>query len=163
MMIPSHIDFKDASTAFHYAGPTSSSTHSGMRDMFSRYALSKLANILTTTELQRILDAEGSPIIVTAVNPGPTNTDGGLSVFPAWVRPLVRVSGMFVAPAKGALPILFLAADREVREKSAAFKGLYFSTKTGKSETPSVKARDANLARNLWVTSMEAVAPWVKT
>lgn len=167
MLIPSGMDFQDATTAFHYAGPSSSATHASTRDLFSRYALSKLANILTTTELQRILDAEGpssssgSRIVVAAVNPGPVNTEGGMSVFPGWVRPLARMSGLWVPPAQGARPVLFLAADRRVRDSPADFKGRYFSTRPGRSETPSAMARDATLARNLWALSVQAVAAWV--
>lgn len=161
MLVPGKLRF-DKIDDLKYPGMTSSATYSGLRDMFSRYAVSKLANILFAKELQRQLDAEQIPIITASVNPGPVNTDGGLSVFPKWLQPLMRLSGMFVAPSKGAIPILYLATEPTIRKDPAAYKGLYYTTNC-QPTTPSAAARDPVIAQNLWEISTKAVGDGTKS
>lgn len=159
MLIPAKIQF-DKLDDLRYHGMTSSPNFSGMRDMFSRYAMSKLANILFCKELQRRLDADEVPIISTTCNPGGTNTEGGMSVWPVWMRPIM--SRIFASAAKGALPVLYLASAPEIKLDSAKFKALYYNPSC-KVEKPSALAQDAQLAKNLWRISEEATAPYIKT
>lgn len=142
---------------FKYHGMTSS--FSGQRDLFSRYALSKLANVLFCKELQRRLDLEQIPIISTTCNPGGTNTDGGISVWPVWLRPVM--SRIFAHASKGALPVIYLAAAPEIKRESANYKAQYYNPSC-KIEKPSALAQDAELGRNLWKTSEQALAGYIK-
>jgi NAD(P)-dependent dehydrogenase (short-subunit alcohol dehydrogenase family) len=73
------------------------------------YGQSKLANQLFTLELQRRLEAAGSPVLVTAAHPGWTATDLQRT------SPVVRFMNRFVAmtPPQGALPTLRAATDPE--------------------------------------------------
>src|ERR1700744_5992929 len=120
MLVPSQLRF-DKIDDFKYPGMTSS-PYSGMRDMFSRYSVSKLANILVAKEIQRRLDAEESPVIATSVDPGPVNTEGGMGLFPAWLRPLLKFSRLWVAPSTGAIPVLYLATEPAIRQNPAKYK-----------------------------------------
>jgi len=136
MMIPATMKF-DKLDDLRYPG-VSSPNYTGMRDLFSRYAMSKLANVLFGFELQRRLDAEHIPIISTSCNPGGTNTDGGMSVWPVWMRPIM--SRIFAPAAKGALPVLYLASAPEVKLDSKKYKGLYYNPSC-KVEKPSALVR----------------------
>jgi NAD(P)-dependent dehydrogenase (short-subunit alcohol dehydrogenase family) len=158
MMIPANMQFSSLDS-LRYPG-MSSPNYTGMRDMFSRYALSKLANILFSKELQRRLDAENIPIISTSCNPGGTNTEGGMSVWPAWMRPIM--SRIFAPASKGALPVLFLTSAPEIKRDPAKYKALYYNPSC-KAEKPSALAQDTQLARNLWKISEEAVAAYTRT
>lgn len=73
------------------------------------YGQSKLANQLFTLELQRRLEAAGSPVLVTAAHPGWTATDLQRTTA------LVRFFNHFIAmaPPQGALPTLRAATDPE--------------------------------------------------
>jgi len=144
---------------FKYKGMTSSPDFSGMRDLFTRYALSKLANILFCKELQRRFEKEKVPIISTTCNPGGTNTDGGMSVWPVWMRPIM--SRLFAPASKGALPVLYLAAAPEIKGDPSKYKALYYNPSC-KAETPSALARDVGLARNLWATSEKALEAYIR-
>jgi NAD(P)-dependent dehydrogenase (short-subunit alcohol dehydrogenase family) len=139
----------DKPSDFEYHGFSSKPPHNSTRDLFSRYALSKLANILFTAALQKRYQG----IICTSCNPGGTNTAGGMSVWPVFLRPIM--SRFFVAPAVGARPVILLAAGTE------RYKGVYMGNKC-KVELPSSFARDAALAENLWNSSEEALAKWIK-
>lgn len=157
-MIPSNIRF-DKIDDFKYGGVTSPPAYSGMRNLFSRYGVSKLANILFTKELQRRLDEEGVSVISTTCNPGGTNTGGGLSVWPAWLRPIM--GRMFAPATKGALPILYLACAPEIGSDGTKYKARYYNSSCT-AEAPSTLAQDMLVAKNLWKTSEEAVAAYLK-
>ena len=157
MLIPANLQF-DKLEDFHHHG-VSAPNYSGMRDLFSRYALSKLANILFCKELQRRLDSDNVPIISTTCNPGPTNTEGGMSVWPALIRPVM--SRIFAPASKGALSVLYLASAPEIQNDPAKYKAQYYNTAC-KVELPSLPARDAQLAQNLWRLSETAVTPYMK-
>ena len=153
-MIPSTMRF-DKIDDFKFHGTSSSPPYAGMGDLFSRYALSKLANILFTAALQ-----ERYPnFVCTSCNPGGTNTAGGMSVWPAFLRPVM--SRLFATPAVGARPVLLLAGDRDVAAQRGKYKGVYMGSKC-KVETPSQFARNAELAENLWKVSEEALGKWIK-
>jgi len=91
MFIPANLKF-DKRSDFHNRGITSSPDFSGLRDPFSRYALSKLANILFSKELQERMDEEMGPIISMTCDLGPTDTEGGLGVTPWYLKPIVKGS-----------------------------------------------------------------------
>jgi NAD(P)-dependent dehydrogenase (short-subunit alcohol dehydrogenase family) len=145
---------------FKYHGMSSSLNHSGMRDMLSRYAVSKLANILFAKELQRRLDEDKIPIISTTCNPGATNTEGGLSVFPGVMRPIL--SRVMATPVKAAITILYLACAPEIKRDPAKYKAQYYNS-SGKLEAPSAPAQDKRLAKNLWKTSEGAVGEYLRS
>ncbi|KAI0730003.1 NAD-P-binding protein [Fomitopsis betulina] len=94
-----------------------------------RYNLSKYMGVLHVKELQRQLDAEGAPIIVTAVHPGVVNTDGvqnfahSAGTFKAPVYAFIA-NAFFTSPEKGAYSTVFAAASPAVRE-DPKYKGGY--------------------------------------
>jgi NAD(P)-dependent dehydrogenase (short-subunit alcohol dehydrogenase family) len=154
MLIPKTMRFDNPSD-FKYHGTSSAPPYAGTMDLFSRYALSKLANILFTAALQERYDN----ILCTSCNPGGTNTAGGMSVWPAFLRPIM--SRLFVAPAVGALPVLFLAGGNDVAADKDRYKAIYLGNKC-KVEEPSVFARDSKMAENLWKLSEEVLTKWIK-
>lgn len=122
--------------------------------VFQRYGLSKLANILFASELQRRMDAEGINIISISLNPGATKTDGGLGVMPGFVRPIARL--FFSSPEKAALTSLFAATAFEVRDHKQQYAGKFLNG-PGKVKEPSERARSADLAKKLWDLTKTAV------
>jgi len=116
------------------------------------YAVSKLADILFTYELDRKLKATGLNMLSVAAHPGVTRTDLQRHI------PDEQLEGMFaefaevMQPWQGALPSLFAAADPSV-------KGGEFFGPDGEKEysgypalskhnTPTIK--DKELAKKLW-------------
>ncbi|EKG13734.1 hypothetical protein MPH_09200 [Macrophomina phaseolina MS6] len=119
-----------------------------------RYGKSKMANVLFAAELQRRMDAEGVDIISISLNPGPVKTQGAADVLPFMVRPMVWL--FFKDPAEGAQTTLFAAAAAEIREEKERWKGGYLDG-PGKLKSPSPRARDPQVAYNLWHTTESAV------
>ncbi|GKT46897.1 putative oxidoreductase [Colletotrichum spaethianum] len=119
-----------------------------------RYGTSKLANILFAKELQRRMDEDGVGITSLSVNPGTIRTEGAADVVPFVVRPLVWL--LFTEPAKGADATLFAATAEEVKRDSERWKGKYLDG-PGTIKTPSPKAWDDVIARNLWNITATAV------
>jgi hypothetical protein len=143
MLMPTTIQF-DKAEDFKYPGRSQSQPpYSGMFDLFSRYAVSKVANILHAAELQRRFDDGNIPIIATSFNPGGNNTEGGMSVFPTWLRPIM--SRVMNHPTYGARPALFLAASPD----AVNFKGAYLEPNC-KPGSASAIATDPVRAKNLW-------------
>lgn len=133
----------------------------GVRNQLSRNAVSKSANILFASELQRRLDAENIPIISTSLSPGSTATEGLARISfgllgPIWWLIKTVASG---SPEKGAVPSLYLAAAEEVRERKGEFAGKFLETNL-KVVVPSKLASDPKIARNLWELSEETVKKW---
>src|ERR1700759_165676 len=153
-MIPKTMRF-DQQSDLKYHGTSSAPPYASTWDLFSRYALSKLANILFTAALQQ----RHQNIICTSCNPGGTNTAGGMSVWPPLLRPIM--SRLFAPPAVGARPVLLLAAGKEVVVEREKYKGVYLGSKC-KMETPSPLARNAELAENLWKVSEDALSKWIQ-
>ncbi len=118
------------------------------------YGQSKLANLLFTYELQRRLDAKGSPTIAAAAHPGFSDTElmrhlpGFIPDF-AW-RPFTQ------PPDMGALPTLRAATDPGVQG------GQYYGP-DGIGETrghpkvvgSSAQSHNEDLQRRLWTVSEE--------
>lgn len=150
---------------FTYPGVAPSPPDStGVLNQVSRNAVSKSANILFASELQRRMDAENIPIISTSLSPGITATEGQAGFNFGLLGPLWWLIKTFASwsPQKGAVPSLYLAAAEEVRERKGEFAGRYIESNL-KVAAPSKLASDPKLARNLWELSEEAVRKWTAT
>jgi NAD(P)-dependent dehydrogenase (short-subunit alcohol dehydrogenase family) len=118
-----------------------------MYNEFGAYAQSKLANILFTKHLAKML--EGTGVVVNAVHPGVVHTgfaQGGtyMSKF------FYNVFGFAMdTPEKGARTSLHAALS----EEGGRVTGQYFSGQ--KVKTPSREARDPEIAARLWDVSMK--------
>lgn len=116
------------------------------------YAVSKLADILFTYELNRKLKAAGLNILSVAAHPGVTRTDLQRHI------PGEQLEGMFaeydevMQPWQGALPSLFAATDASV--KGGEFYGpdgeKEFSGYPALSKHRTPTMNDAALAEKLW-------------
>lgn len=87
-----------------------------------RYAISKLAFMMFSAELQRRFDAEKLPILSVAINPGPADSHG---LAPSMLKPMLRplVKWMTVTPEKASWNALFFATAEEGR--SEKYRGKY--------------------------------------
>lgn len=117
-------------------------------------ALTKLANVLWTRELQKRVDAAGAEIACIAVDPGLVNTFASRMPFP-WVA-AVLFKLFFEVPEVGAHNPCFAAAAPEVREDREKWKGTYLEP-VGSIAEPSENARRAGLAKELWDTTERIV------
>ncbi|KAF9235463.1 NAD(P)-binding protein [Melanogaster broomeanus] len=122
---------------------------------FARYCFSKLANVLYASELQRKLDAEGSPITVVSVHPGAVNTFSQkpqLRVF-SWLMEIMGrlLYPLVVNPDVGAYTSVIAAASPEVVQNPDRYRGAYL-VPVGKLEQASDTARDEGLAKEMWET-----------
>ncbi|TFB00479.1 hypothetical protein CCMA1212_007575 [Trichoderma ghanense] len=135
-------------------GTTDPNNYTSRKAVFSRYGASKLANLLFTRELQRRLDEEDVKIIALAVDPGPVATDGGMGVFPGFLKPVLKM--VMKSPDKGALPQLYCATAKEVANEPERYKGQLL-TAPGKTNMGSDKSRNSELARSLWRITEEAL------
>jgi len=119
---------------------------------WNSYAVSKLADILFTYELNRKLKAVGMDMLSTAVHPGVTRTDLQRHI------PEEQLEGMFAEysdvmdPWQGALPSLFAATDASV--KGGEFFGpdgeKEFSGYPALSKYSTSAMNDKELAKKLW-------------
>ncbi|KAF9223134.1 NAD(P)-binding protein [Gyrodon lividus] len=117
---------------------------------FARYCYTKLANILYASELQRRLDAEGSPITVISLHPGSVNTFSRkpqLKKF-SWLVDIL-VYPFFVHPDVGGYTSVIAAASPEVAQNRDMYKGAYL-VPIGKIKNPTDTARDEGIAKELW-------------
>nr|WP_040685146.1 oxidoreductase [Nocardiopsis halotolerans] len=124
---------------------------------YRAYAQSKLANLLFTLELQRRLEAVGSPVLSTAAHPGYAATNlqsHGANPVSRWL--LLLGNRVFAqSPADGALPTIF-AATQDV--PGAAFAGP--KAMGGTRGAPALASRseaawDGRAAKRLWALSEE--------
>ncbi|WP_138733645.1 oxidoreductase [Modestobacter excelsi] len=118
------------------------------------YAQSKLANLLSTLELQRRLTAAGSPVRATAAHPGWAATNlqsrSGSRLKDAAMALGNRVAA--VSSEQGALPTLFAAvADVPGGSYAGPSGPLVRGTPTLAGRSPA--ASDPALARQLWTAS----------
>ncbi|KAL7911507.1 NAD(P)-binding protein [Trichoderma velutinum] len=135
-------------------GTTNVNNYTSRTAVFSRYGASKLANILFTMELQRQLDQEDVKIIALTLDPGPVATDGGMGVFPSFLKPILKL--VMKSPERGALNQLFCATAKEVVDESKTYRGK-FLTAPGKINSGSERSRDGQLAQSLWRITEEAL------
>ena len=112
------------------------------------YGVSKLANILFSAHLAKIL--EGSGVSSYSLHPGVVDTEVWREL-PGFLRPLLRLRGL-LTPEEGAQTTLYCSLQAPASES-----GLYFDK--SRVKTPSRIAQDAQLAEQLWNKSLQ----WVKT
>ncbi|XP_078684463.1 polyprenol dehydrogenase-like [Branchiostoma floridae x Branchiostoma belcheri] len=134
------IDFANLNSSKHY------SPH-------ARYAQSKLANVLTTYELQRRLLADQSHVTVNALHPGVVNSD--LYQHVLWplrmVQSIMGWIGLTKTPAQGADTILYAAMSPDLE----GIGGRYLDNC---QEVPSSdQSYDRDLQRRLWEESCRLV------
>lgn len=126
------IDFDDLQAERRYAPLTA-------------YCQSKLANVLFTYELARLL--EGTGVTANCVHPGVIGTKL-LSDYMGRPRAVGWLSNLaYPGPEKGAQPVIRLASDPAL----AAVSGRYFLEMREAESSPA--SRDPALARRLWEVS----------
>ena len=111
------------------------------------YGVSKLANILFSAHLAKVL--AGTGVSTYSLHPGVVDTEVWREV-PRFIRPLLRLRGL-LTPKEGAQTTLYCALHAPASES-----GLYYDKCRVKS--PSRIAQDAHLAEQLWNQSLQ----WVK-
>jgi NAD(P)-dependent dehydrogenase (short-subunit alcohol dehydrogenase family) len=122
------------------------------------YGQSKLANLLFTLELQRRLDASGSPILATAAHPGMAATNLGSS---SKKNPVLNVVAkvavrLFAQDAtSGAAPTLYAATEQMPGAGYAGPSGRREMTGPPVLVGRSDEAADAATAARLWAASEE--------
>ena len=112
-----------------------------------RYAVSKAAVVLFTKELQRQLDEQGFPILVSVVHPGEVMTEGVIASNNALIRMIGRFA--FQTPEQGAATPLLAATAEEVHRDFKKYKAT-FLVPVGKIETPNPVAEDDGQVKGLW-------------
>ena len=70
------------------------------------------------------------------------------------------MSLLFVAPYKGAAPVLYLSSAPEIKQDPSKYKAKYYN-RACKIETPSALAQDGEVAKSLWTISEEAVKSYI--
>jgi NAD(P)-dependent dehydrogenase (short-subunit alcohol dehydrogenase family) len=125
-------------------------------DAQARYGQSKLANLLFTSELDRRLRADGSPVRALATHPGIARTELARN-FPGPVRLLLPLVGLVLNSAEqGSWPSLMAATSPEA--DGGAYVG---PTRFGEMSGPaghaasSASANDEDLQRRFWDVSVE--------
>jgi NAD(P)-dependent dehydrogenase (short-subunit alcohol dehydrogenase family) len=111
------------------------------------YGVSKLANILFSAHLAKVL--AGTGVSSYSLHPGVVDTEVWREL-PAFLRPLLRLRGL-LTPEEGAQTTLYCALQAPASES-----GLYYDK--SRIKTPSRIAQDAHLAEQLWHQSLQ----WVK-
>ena len=111
------------------------------------YGVSKLANILFSAHLAKVL--EGSGVSTYSLHPGVVDTEVWREL-PGFLRPLLRLRGL-LTPEEGAQTTLYCALQAPASES-----GLYYDK--SRIKTPSRIAQDVQLAEQLWHQSLQ----WVK-
>jgi NAD(P)-dependent dehydrogenase (short-subunit alcohol dehydrogenase family) len=113
-------------------------------------AISKLANILYSKELQRRLDVDDIAITVIAVHPGGVGTFYHRLPFQRLFKWLLGF--FFLTPDEGAYSAAFAAASPDVRADPLKYKGKFLCP-VGILTEVSKQADDLALAKELWQTT----------
>ena len=121
------------------------------------YGQSKLANLLFTSELQRRLEAAGSPAIATAAHPGYAATNLQFHSERRSLDLISRIGNRFLAQDEdgGALPTLYAAVADVPGNGFAGPSGFMQQRGAPKLVNRSDAAKDAAVARHLWDVSEE--------
>ncbi|PVH32424.1 hypothetical protein PAHAL_9G395700 [Panicum hallii] len=124
---------------------------SGLND-FIAYGQSKLANILHSNKLSRILKEEGVNISANAVHPGVirTNLFRNRTIVSVLLNTIGRIISRSVE--QGAATTCYVAMHTQVK----GISGKYFANCNIGS--PSSQASDAELAKKLWQFSLQTVS-----
>jgi NAD(P)-dependent dehydrogenase (short-subunit alcohol dehydrogenase family) len=112
----------------------------------AEYGVSKLANILFSAHLAKLL--AGTGVSTYALHPGVVDTEVWREV-PRWLRPVLRLRGL-LTPEEGAQTSLYCALQAPADES-----GLYYDK--SRVKTPSRIAQDSQLAEQLWNQSLQWV------
>ncbi|KDQ21145.1 hypothetical protein BOTBODRAFT_149902 [Botryobasidium botryosum FD-172 SS1] len=149
--------FAPSSTRYRSKEDFNAITGDAMWTRMSRYGVSKLGNLLFSSELQRRLTAEGSSIISVSVHPG-TGAINGLQVLPGFLRTIAVHVYRWISTtaAEGAHATLYAATSPTVKQ-SADYKGAYLLPSLEITTLSTKLANDPELAAELW-TGSEAVA-----
>ncbi|KAG8927033.1 hypothetical protein FRC00_002360 [Tulasnella sp. 408] len=120
-------------------------------------AISKLANVLFTRELQSRLDAEQVPITCISVHPGIVKTEGPRNAVKTGI--LAYLIKLFLAtlgltPLQGAYTTLFAATSSNIKAEPEKYRGSYVQPFNRLAEV-SAYAQDKQLAEDLWACSEE--------
>lgn len=121
-----------------------------------RYGMSKFANILFTYELQRRLEAAGSPAISVACHPGGSMTELGRHIPPLLAVLFLPLSLIMNSSAEGALPTLLATTGTDVEGSD-----YYGPMRMGEMRHSAHKvdtipaSKDREDARRLWDISTE--------
>jgi len=110
------------------------------------YGASKLANILFSAHLAKVL--AGTGVSSYSLHPGVVDTEVWREV-PNWLRPLLRLRGL-LTPEQGAQTSLYCALQAPAQES-----GLYYDK--CRIKTPSRVAQDEQQAQQLWNQSQQWV------
>uniref|UniRef100_A0A2H8TH63 Retinol dehydrogenase 12 n=1 Tax=Melanaphis sacchari TaxID=742174 RepID=A0A2H8TH63_9HEMI len=118
------------------------------------YSQSKLANVLFSKELSKRL--EGTGVHVYSLHPGLVKTELGRTIDQVYFPGMRFIARFFLypwmkTPEQGAQTTLHCSID----EKAGEENGLYYSD--CKVKEPSALAKDPELAKKLWETSIEMV------
>jgi len=121
----------------------------GIREAVEQYGHGKLLLQTFTEELAR---RHAGSVAVHSLCPGAVRTDIGREA-PAWVKPALALTmrAFFQAPERAALPVLYLAAARELEGQT----GVYLHGK--RRRTPSEMATHPESGRAAWRTVEELV------
>ncbi|KAI7728074.1 hypothetical protein M8C21_030623 [Ambrosia artemisiifolia] len=134
---------------FAYSGPLSDYTNneSSYNSVYA-YGLSKLANILHANELARLLKEDGVNITANSLHPGFIDTElfRGHNIFSVICNKILRYFIKDVS--QGASTTCYLALNSQVR----GITGEFFSDSN--LAKPSMRAKDLELAKELWDFSM---------
>jgi len=117
---------------------------------WSRYSMTKLANILFTRELQKRLDASKSAITCISVHPGGVNTFASRTPYPFLASVVMGL--FFSVPETGAYTSCFAAASPLVRRNPEKYRGAYL-VPVGVITEPGDNAKRDDLALDLWETT----------
>ena len=124
---------------------------------WSRYSMSKLANLLHQQELQRRLEAAGASTIAVACHPGAAATElsrhmpGPIGMLTPLARPFLN------SAAEGAYPTLAAATSAQVKGGDyLGPDGIGEWSGKARHVQPSRRARDQRLAERLWDLSRRA-------
>jgi NAD(P)-dependent dehydrogenase (short-subunit alcohol dehydrogenase family) len=127
-------------------------------DRAAAYGRSKLANLLFTYELQRLLADNAARTIAVAAHPGGSRTELGRNA-PTWVRIGMTVVGplLFQSAAMGALPALRAATDPQVRG-GQYYGPSHLAEQRGypRLVQSSAASHDEQLQRWLWAVSEQS-------
>jgi NAD(P)-dependent dehydrogenase (short-subunit alcohol dehydrogenase family) len=125
---------------------------------YKAYGQSKLAQILTTTELSRHLQEEGAKVTVNALHPGVVTTNlvnpENHGIFMRGIMKVVMTVVSTKNVGQGAATTVYLALNPQ----AAGVTGKYYSD-ANEYDTPSKFAKDADLAKKLWDFSVQLTAP----
>jgi NAD(P)-dependent dehydrogenase (short-subunit alcohol dehydrogenase family) len=148
------------SSHMHRAGSVEVSDLNWKRRRYQRwgaYSQSKLANLLFTLELQRRLEAAGSPVRAVAAHPGYAATNLQARTENPFQNAMMAVGNRLFAQsdAMGALPTLYAATQDIPGGSYVGPDGFQEQRGHPKLVGRSGAARDADTARALWERSEE--------